>query len=98
MNRELLNEVLGELIGRQPAAEWIERLEAAGVPCAPLQTIGQVMEHPQTVAMGMMQEVPGSPMRLIGLPLSFDGVRPPVTAAPPRLGQHSDLILKGDRA
>jgi crotonobetainyl-CoA:carnitine CoA-transferase CaiB-like acyl-CoA transferase len=53
-----------------------------------------MVAHPQTQALGLMQDVPGTGMRFIGLPISFDGVRPKPYAAPPKLGEHSTLIIK----
>lgn len=93
-NRHLLNDLVEQEIGRAPASEWIERLEAAGVPCAPLQSIGQVMAHPQTEALGMMRPVPDSSMVLMASPLRFDGQRPDIRRAPPTLGQDTELVLK----
>ncbi len=94
VNRQLLNDMLQQIVATVPAAAWIERLEAAGVPCAPLQTIGQVMDHEQTAALGMMLPVPGSEMQLMGMPLRFDGVRPAVNRAPPGLGQDTSIVLE----
>jgi crotonobetainyl-CoA:carnitine CoA-transferase CaiB-like acyl-CoA transferase len=52
-----------------------------------------VLAHPQTDALGMLQPVPGHEVPLVGLPLCFDGVRPPIRRAPPRIGEHNDEIL-----
>jgi crotonobetainyl-CoA:carnitine CoA-transferase CaiB-like acyl-CoA transferase len=69
--------------------EWIDRLEAAGVPCAPINTLPEAVADPQAAALGMIQPVPGEEYELVGLPLSFDGVRPAIRRAPPRPGQHN---------
>ena len=66
-------------------ADWMARLEAAGVPCAPVQSIDAMLRHPQTEALGMLQSVPGSSIPLIGLPISFDGERAVPRSAPPAL-------------
>jgi crotonobetainyl-CoA:carnitine CoA-transferase CaiB-like acyl-CoA transferase len=42
----------------------------------------------------MVQDVPDSAMKFIGLPLSFDGVRPSIRSRPPRLGEHTDEFIK----
>jgi crotonobetainyl-CoA:carnitine CoA-transferase CaiB-like acyl-CoA transferase len=77
-------------------SEWIALLEAAGIPCAPVQTIAQMLAHEQTKALGLLQDVPDSAMKLIGLPLSIDGERPAIRSRPPRLGEHTeDFIKKG---
>jgi crotonobetainyl-CoA:carnitine CoA-transferase CaiB-like acyl-CoA transferase len=69
--------------------EWIDLLEAAGVPCAPINTLPEAVADPQAVALGMIQPVPGDEYELVGLPLSFDGVRPGIHRAPPRPGEHN---------
>ena len=86
--------MLDAIIATKPTDYWVERLEAAGVPCAPVNNLAQMVAHPQTQALGLMQDVPGTGMRFIGLPISFDGVRPKPYAAPPKLGEHSELISK----
>ncbi len=63
--------------------EWIDLLEAAGVPCAPIHTLPEAVGQEQTAALGMIQPVPGDEYELVALPLSFDGVRPPIRLAPP---------------
>ena len=75
-------------------AEWIALLEQAGIPCAPVQNVAEMIAHEQTRALGLMQDVPDSAMKFIGLPISFDGTRPPIRSRPPRLGEHTEQILK----
>ena len=68
------------------SAAWIERLDAAGVPCAPVQDVAQMLEHPQTKALQLLQPVTGSSIPMIGLPARFDGARPRPRHASPGLG------------
>ena len=75
-------------------AQWIGRLEAAGVPCSPVNDLAQMLAHPQTQALGLVQDVPGTGMRFVGLPLSLDGRRPHPTGPPPRLGEHNALLAR----
>ncbi|RYZ13225.1 MAG: CoA transferase [Comamonadaceae bacterium] len=70
-------------------AEWVERLERVGVPCAPIHDLQQVLEQPQTEALGIFQEIPGVDLRVVGLPVSFDGERPPIRHRAPELGEHN---------
>ena len=74
--------------------EWLDRLEQAGIPCASIHTMPEVLAHAQTVATGMVQPVPGMDLELMGLPISFDGKRPAIRRAPPALGEH-DREIKG---
>ncbi len=82
-----------EMAGRSNA-EWIALLEQAGIPCAPVQNVAEMIGHEQTKALGLMQPVPDSAMNFVGLPLSFDGVRPAIRSRPPSLGEHTEQILK----
>ena len=68
---------------RRPSAEWLARLDAAGVPAAPIENVAQVVASPQTAALGMLQKGPHLDMTLTGLPLEFDGARPPYRARRP---------------
>jgi crotonobetainyl-CoA:carnitine CoA-transferase CaiB-like acyl-CoA transferase len=76
---------------------WTERLEAAGVPCAPMLTLPEVLEDPQTQAMDMLAKLPGVDAEVVRLPVSFDGQRPPLPGRAPRLGEHTAEILGGGR-
>jgi crotonobetainyl-CoA:carnitine CoA-transferase CaiB-like acyl-CoA transferase len=96
-HREELAAILGELVAREDVATWLVRLEAAGVPAAPVQDIAQVVADEQTTALGLLQPLdhPAIPdLRLVGLPLSFDGERIAYRSPPPALGEHSAEILR----
>ncbi len=74
-------------------ADWVARLDSQGVPCAPVQNTRQMLEHEQTSALGVLQAVPGSSIPMIGLPISFDGVRPMPRSAARALGADTDAVL-----
>ena len=93
-NQTILYALLDAIIVTQTTGHWIALLEAAGVPCAPVNDLAQMVAHPQTQALGLVQDVPGTGMRFIGLPLSFDGIRPRPYAAPPKLGEHTAQFSK----
>jgi len=86
-----LNGLLMPILESEPRAHWMAILDEAGVPCAPVREIDEMLADSQTEALGILQEMAGSDIRLMGLPLSFDGVRPPQRSAPPLLGEHNDL-------
>ena len=92
-NQRALYDLIEPLIERQSRAAWIGLLDAAGVPCAPVQSVKAMLEHPQTHALGLLQPVPESGMRLIGLPVSFDGQRPQPRSAPPALGADTARVF-----
>jgi crotonobetainyl-CoA:carnitine CoA-transferase CaiB-like acyl-CoA transferase len=92
-NKAALIPQIQAIIRQASSAHWVEHLEAAGVPCAPVQDLADVVAEPQTAALGMIEKLPGVELGLIGLPLSFDGERPPMRQRAPRLGEHNDELL-----
>lgn len=97
-NRETLIPILSAALAQDTRAAWQAKLEAVGVPCGPVQTLDQVVDHPQTEALSILQTSPDGALRTIGLPLSFDGTRPAYETGAPGLGEHTDAILsrRGD--
>src|SRR6185295_772958 len=91
-NRRVLIPMLEELFRTKPTTDWLARLDAAGVPAAPIENVAQVVASPQTKALGILQQAPDLDMTLTGLPLEFDGVRPPYRSSAPTLGEHNDLL------
>lgn len=92
-NAAPLNAMIETEIARRPSADWIAAFDRAGVPCAPVQNLRQMLEHEQTRALGLLQPVPGLGVPLIGLPISFDGVRPAPRSGPPALGEHTRMVF-----
>ena len=91
-HRERLNRLIGEIIATARRETWRAKLDMAGVPAAPLQTLDEVVAHPQTKALDIVQPAPGKHPALVGLPLQFNGVRPPLRALPPELGADTDRV------
>ena len=92
-NQVELYALLDQIMLSQDSAQWIGRLEAAGVPCSPVQSVAQMVAHAQTEALGLVQPAPDSQMRFIGLPLSINGERPQPSSRPPKLGEHTAELL-----
>ncbi len=88
-HKAALLEQLAPLLRARPRAEWLVRLEAAGVPCAPIHSVPEALAHPQVQALGILAAVPGQDFALTALPLTIDGQRPLPRAAAPGLGQHN---------
>jgi crotonobetainyl-CoA:carnitine CoA-transferase CaiB-like acyl-CoA transferase len=92
-NQEVLYRWIEDIVRERTSREWQEILDAAAVPNAPMQTIAEVLDHPQTKALGMLQESPERDITLVGLPVSFDGTRPGFRKSPPMLGAHTKEIF-----
>ncbi len=96
VNRRVLVPILEDLFKAEPIAAWAARLDAAGIPNGPIQSVDQVVRDAQTAALGIIQQGPGSgpagSLSLVGLPLSFDGVRPAFEKLAPRLGEDNPEI------
>ena len=88
--RDELAALIQERVGERSRAELLAQLAAAGVPAAPVNDIGDVAEHEQTAALGLVQELPEP---TVALPLSFDGRRVLHRSPPPRLGEHTADVL-----
>jgi len=87
-NQGELLPMIAALMVQTSREKWLAALEAAGVPCAPINTIPELAADPQTAALGMLAPVPGTDYQLVPLPLSFQGQRPAITAPAPALGEY----------
>jgi crotonobetainyl-CoA:carnitine CoA-transferase CaiB-like acyl-CoA transferase len=85
INRVALIDTLTPLFSALSLQEASDKLLAVGVPCGPIQSVDQVVTHPQTLALDMIQSA-SSGLQLLGLPLSFDRVRPSRSDLAPHLG------------
>ncbi|HEX2425375.1 MAG TPA: CoA transferase [Actinomycetota bacterium] len=95
------DELVAELESRfatDAAATWVERLTAAGVPCAPVRALDEVFAAPEAAA--MIQRVPDArgELALVGDPIRVGGSTLGIRRPPPRLGQHTDEVLDELRA
>ena len=78
---------MARIVATRTKGEWIDILDKAGVPCAPVTTLPETLAEPQTEAVGMLMQVPGLALRLMGLPIMLDGKRPPISRRSPKLGE-----------
>jgi crotonobetainyl-CoA:carnitine CoA-transferase CaiB-like acyl-CoA transferase len=91
-NKAVLIAAVADIVRLRPSAEWVERLEKVGVPCAPINDMSHMKAHPQTAALEMVQPVPELDLSLMSLPLSIDGERPRIRTRAPKLGQHNRTL------
>jgi glutaryl-CoA transferase len=92
---ELVGLIAAVMAGRS-TAEWIAALEAANVPCGPINSIDQVFHDPQALARGLtvaMAHASAGPIDLVASPLRLEKTPPEYRSAPPLLGQHTDEVL-----
>jgi crotonobetainyl-CoA:carnitine CoA-transferase CaiB-like acyl-CoA transferase len=88
-NKPALLALLDAIFLTRTKGEWIDLLEAGGVPCGPIHSLPEAVAQPQAKAIGIIQPLPGDDYEVVSLPISFDGRRPPIRRAPPRLGEHN---------
>ena len=92
LNRKQLIPLLQERFRQAPAAQWLQVLEQAAIPCGPLQTLGAVIAAEQTRSLDILRRTPDARTTSVALPMSFDGVRLPLPGNTPDLGQHDHLL------
>ncbi|TRX72880.1 CaiB/BaiF CoA transferase family protein [Pseudomonas mangiferae] len=96
-HREVLIPLIRQATVMRTTAEWIVALEGAGVPCGPINDLGQVFADPQVQARGLRLDLPhplagsvpqvASPIRLSETPVAYRN-------APPLLGEHTRDVLR----
>jgi len=95
-NRQLLVPMLRIETVRRTTHEWIVLLEAAGVPCGPINNIAQVFLDPQIVARGRkitMTHPTAGEIPLVASPIRMSATPPAYTLPPPLLGEHTRAVL-----
>lgn len=85
-HRAELVPIVAGWLRQRPTAQWVQALDAAGVPCAPIHDLAQVMAHPHTRARALV--LPGDEHQppMVAHPVRFDGQRPQAPLPPPTLG------------
>lgn len=95
-NLPALVETLKPLFKQRTCADWLKRLQAAGVPAGPVLDIAQMHADPQTLAREMVVEVPHTRLKkhkTLGAPVKFSGTPSVVERGAPVLGEHTREIL-----
>ncbi len=95
-NVEALDAALAPLFAARPSADWLARLEAAGVPAGPVSDIAEMQRDPQALARGMVVEVPHASLgsvATLGPPVKFSETPAAVIHGAPLLGQDSRAVL-----
>jgi len=95
-HRELLVPLLAERLRARPRGEWLQALDAAGVPCGPINDLADVFADAHVQARGMTFTVPHPlqpALELVASPMKLSRTPVTVRRAPPLLGQHTDEVL-----
>jgi crotonobetainyl-CoA:carnitine CoA-transferase CaiB-like acyl-CoA transferase len=96
-NRDALNAEIGLHTPTRNSADWVERFNAAGVPCGPIYSVDQVYADAQVEHLGMAQPVKAknkTVRRMAGQPMSLSRTPSRLKTPTPGLGEHTDEVLK----
>ncbi|MBR7989138.1 CoA transferase [Burkholderia cenocepacia] len=96
-HRDTLVPILAEMVKARGKADWIGALEAAGVPCGPINDLDEVFDNEQVVARGMQVSLPhpcGADVKLVRNPIRMSATPPDARTAPPLLGAQTEDVLR----
>jgi len=95
-NLSALVALMNDVLATRTKAEWIDAFDAAGVPVGPVNSIGEALAHPQTLARGMVVDLvhpQAGATKALGCPVHFSATPTSVTRPAPMLGEHSREVL-----
>ena len=95
-HRAALVPIVAALMQKQTTAWWLEHLNAAGVPCGPVNTIADVFADEQVQARGLKLDLPNAAagtVPSVASPLVFGHTRHSAASGPPTLGEHTGDVL-----
>ncbi|AOI65366.1 CoA-transferase [Burkholderia territorii] len=96
-HRDTLVPILAEMVKTRAKADWIGALEAAGVPCGPINDLDEVFDNEQVIARGMQVTLPhpcGADVKLVRNPIRMSATPPDAHTAPPLLGAQTVDVLR----
>lgn len=95
-DRAAINATIAEVTRTRPSLHWVEVMDAAGIPCGPINTIDQVFEDPQVQHLGLAQPVRHPRLgaqRLVGSAITMVGVPDAIRAPTPEPGEQTEAVL-----
>jgi len=95
-HRQALVPLLAERLRQRPRAEWLAALDAAKVPCGPINDLADVFADPQVLHRGMKAAVPHphtDTLHLVASPMKLSATPVQLRRPPPLLGQHTEEVL-----
>ena len=94
--RDVLVPIVEDIVKQLTRAEWIARLDEAGVPCAPINNVAEALDNPQIDARHLRVDMPdatGAVAKLVGSPIKLSATPVSYRLAPPLLGEHNEEVL-----
>ncbi len=96
-HREALSELIESKLAERNVSDWVERINAAGVPCGPILSLDQVFEDPQVRHLNLTRTVEherDGPLRLLRSALTFSETPARIRSAPPVQGAHTREVME----
>ncbi|OAN73937.1 formyl-CoA transferase [Jannaschia sp. EhC01] len=96
-NKPFLQDTFRTVIATNTSAHWLERLEAVDLLCAPVRSLGEALDDPQTQVNEMLVEIDHpvlGEVKLVGSPVHLSAAPLSVRHLPPKLGEHTDEVLQ----
>lgn len=86
-NKAMIEGMIGDILKTERQRHWFDLLNEAGIPCSPVNSIPEALDHPQAKALGIVQTDPAnSDITSVGFPVSMNGERPGLRFGAPELG------------
>lgn len=95
-NRDALNAAISACTAKRSTEEWVNDLNAAGVPCGPIYSVDQMFADAQVKHLGLAQDVPNDQNRkitLVGQPFTLSRTPSHMAARPPEVGEQTEELL-----
>lgn len=96
-NRGELTQILEKVFVTKSSREWVELIEAAGVPCGPVLRLAEIFEDPQVLHRRMVEEIQhpkAGKIKVLGVPFKMSDTPASIRTPPPTLGEHSKEVLR----
>lgn len=96
-HREDYERLVRRAFASRPSGDWLDTLQAIGIPASTIQSVDEALLHPQLDHRGARGrvDVPGlGPQTVLASPFRFDGQRKTTTTPPPTLGEHTESVLR----
>ncbi|MCY3675436.1 MAG: CoA transferase [Paracoccaceae bacterium] len=96
-NRDELQKIFRERFATNSTSYWLRKLDEVDILCAPVNSLSEALEDPQTICNRMIMDLPSTeagPVRLVGSPIDMSMAPVNIRLAPPKLGEHTKEILE----